>query len=147
MKCSFTLLNLTSARLNTTLAQLLNNLSLKLNSPIKVEQQLPANTPVVGTPVANTPVANTPVANTPVANTPVANTPVANTPVANTPVANTPVAGSSEANKTGSATNNSAPTIGDQNSPPTFNTLQKEIGEVGEKEKDVEIVFKGVGRW
>ena len=132
MKCSFTLLNLTSARLNTTLAQLLNNLSLKLNSPIKVEQQLPANTPVVGTPVANTPVANTP---------------VANTPVANTPVANTPVAGSSEANKTGSATNNSAPTIGDQNSPPTFNTLQKEIGEVGEKEKDVEIVFKGVGRW
>ena len=126
-KCSFTLLNLTSARLNTTLAQLLNNLSLKLNSPIKVEQQLPANTPVVGTPVANTPVANT--------------------PVANTPVANTPVAGSSEANKTGSATNNSAPTIGDQNSPPTFNTLQKEIGEVGEKEKDVEIVFKGVGRW
>ena len=127
MKCSFTLLNLTSARLNTTLAQLLNNLSLKLNSPIKVEQQLPANTPV--------------------ANTPVANTPVANTPVANTPVANTPVAGSSEANKTGSATNNSAPTIGDQNSPPTFNTLQKEIGEVGEKEKDVEIVFKGVGRW
>ena len=122
MKCSFTLLNLTSARLNTTLAQLLNNLSLKLNSPIKVEQQLPANTPVVGTPVANT-------------------------PVANTPVANTPVAGSSEANKTGSATNNSAPTIGDQNSPPTFNTLQKEIGEVGEKEKDVEIVFKGVGRW
>ena len=137
MKCSFTLLNLTSARLNTTLAQLLNNLSLKLNSPIKVEQQLPANTPVVGTPVANTPVANTPVANTP----------VANTPVANTPVANTPVAGSSEANKTGSATNNSAPTIGDQNSPPTFNTLQKEIGEVGEKEKDVEIVFKGVGRW
>ena len=142
MKCSFTLLNLTSARLNTTLAQLLNNLSLKLNSPIKVEQQLPANTPVVGTPVANTPVANTPVANTPVANTP-----VANTPVANTPVANTPVAGSSEANKTGSATNNSAPTIGDQNSPPTFNTLQKEIGEVGEKEKDVEIVFKGVGRW
>ena len=127
MKCSFTLLNLTSARLNTTLAQLLNNLSLKLNSPIKVEQQLPANTPVVGTPVANTPVANT--------------------PVANTPVANTPVAGSSEANKTGSATNNSAPTIGDQNSPPTFNTLQKEIGEVGEKEKDVEIVFKGVGRW
>ena len=137
MKCSFTLLNLTSARLNTTLAQLLNNLSLKLNSPIKIEQQLPANTPVVGTPVANTPVANTPVANTP----------VANTPVANTPVANTPVAGSSEANKTGSATNNSAPTIGDQNSPPTFNTLQKEIGEVGEKEKDVEIVFKGVGRW
>ena len=118
--------------MNTTLAQLLNNLSLKLNSPIKVEQQLPANTPVVGTPVANTPVANTP---------------VANTPVANTPVANTPVAGSSEANKTGSATNNSAPTIGDQNSPPTFNTLQKEIGEVGEKEKDVEIVFKGVGRW
>ena len=117
MKCSFTLLNLTSARLNTTLAQLLNNLSLKLNSPIKVEQQLPANTPVVATPVANT------------------------------PVANTPVAGSSEANKTGSATNNSAPTIGDQNSPPTFNTLQKEIGEVGEKEKDVEIVFKGVGRW
>ena len=108
--------------MNTTLAQLLNNLSLKLNSPIKVEQQLPANTPVVGTPVANT-------------------------PVANTPVANTPVAGSSEANKTGSATNNSAPTIGDQNSPPTFNTLQKEIGEVGEKEKDVEIVFKGVGRW
>ena len=103
--------------MNTTLAQLLNNLSLKLNSPIKVEQQLPANTPVVGTPVANT------------------------------PVANTPVAGSSEANKTGSATNNSAPTIGDQNSPPTFNTLQKEIGEVGEKEKDVEIVFKGVGRW
>ena len=118
--------------MNTTLAQLLNNLSLKLNSPIKVEQQLPANTPVVATPVANTPVANTP---------------VANTPVANTPVANTPVAGSSEANKTGSATNNSAPTIGDQNSPPTFNTLQKEIGEVGEKEKDVEIVFKGVGRW
>ena len=108
--------------MNTTLAQLLNNLSLKLNSPIKVEQQLPANTPVVGTPVANT-------------------------PVANTPVANTPVAGSSEANKTGSATNNSASTIGDQNSPPTFNTLQKEIGEVGEKEKDVEIVFKGVGRW
>ena len=127
MKCSFALLNLTSARINTTLAQLLNNLSLKLNSPIKVEQQLPANTPVVATPVANTPVANT--------------------PVANTPVANTPVAGSSEANKTGSATNNSAPTIGDQNSPPTFNTLQKEIGEVGEKEKDVEIVFKGVGRW
>ena len=128
--------------MNTTLAQLLNNLSLKLNSPIKVEQQLPANTPVVATPVANTPVVGTPVANTPVANTP-----VANTPVANTPVANTPVAGSSEANKTGSATNNSAPTIGDQNSPPTFNTLQKEIGEVGEKEKDVEIVFKGVGRW
>ena len=123
--------------MNTTLAQLLNNLSLKLNSPIKVEQQLPANTPVVATPVANTPVVGTPVANTP----------VANTPVANTPVANTPVAGSSEANKTGSATNNSAPTIGDQNSPPTFNTLQKEIGEVGEKEKDVEIVFKGVGRW
>ena len=123
--------------MNTTLAQLLNNLSLKLNSPIKVEQQLPANTPVVATPVANTPVVGTPVANTP----------VANTPVANTPVANTPVAGSSEANKTGSATNNSAPTIGDQNSPPPFNTLQKEIGEVGEKEKDVEIVFKGVGRW
>ena len=123
--------------MNTTLAQLLNNLSLKLNSPIKVEQQLPANTPVVATPVANTPVVGTPVANTP----------VANTPVANTPVANTPVASSSEANKTGSATNNSASTIGDQNSPPTFNTLQKEIGEVGEKEKDVEIVFKGVGRW
>ena len=37
--------------MNSTLAQLLNNLSLKLNSPLNVDGQIPANTSVL---VANT---------------------------------------------------------------------------------------------
>jgi len=42
-------------RMNSTLAQLLNNLSLKLNSPLNVEQQIPANGSVL---VANTSAGN-----------------------------------------------------------------------------------------
>ena len=44
-----------SGRMNSTLAQLLNNLSLKLNSPLNVEQQIPANGSVL---VANTSAGN-----------------------------------------------------------------------------------------
>merc|ERR1711974_276074 len=42
-------------RMNSTLAKLLNNLSLKLNSPLNVEQQIPANGSVL---VANTSAGN-----------------------------------------------------------------------------------------
>jgi len=41
----------TLTRMNSTIAQLLNNLSLKLNSPLNVDGQIPANTSVL---VANT---------------------------------------------------------------------------------------------
>ena len=45
-----------SGRMNSTLAQLLNNISLKLNSPLNVDGQIPANASVLA---ANASEANT----------------------------------------------------------------------------------------
>ena len=51
--------------MNSTLAQLLNNLSLKLNSPLTSDQQIPANGSVL---VANTSAGNTSLADGSVTN-------------------------------------------------------------------------------